>query len=202
MSLGLVVSKPVGRGTIVAAFAGTGKTTMAASYPADVLDFACLPYKYCLEEGVAAAADQEACKADFSLTMQEDWPYNYVAALGLLTGYYKYVLIPSDYWVLRLLEFEGLPYHLCYPERSAKEEYRRRYVSRGNNEGFLDVFIGRWDSFFDLLEGDGYGERHVLKAGQFLSDVYGQALGRATWVEMAFRLVLNLSAGAAANGVS
>jgi len=34
---------------IIAAFAGTGKTTMAKLYPQTAIDFVCMPYKYEIE---------------------------------------------------------------------------------------------------------------------------------------------------------
>ena len=34
---------------IIAAFAGTGKTTMAKLYPQTAIDFVCMPYKYELD---------------------------------------------------------------------------------------------------------------------------------------------------------
>ena len=81
------------------------------------------------------------------------------------------MLIPSDRFVLTILRIKNIPYILCFPERSAKYEYLRRYLQRGNTKDFTDVFIGRWDKFIDGLEKDEYGHRVVLKAGEFLSDV-------------------------------
>ena len=47
---------------IIAAFSGTGKTTLASLYPQTVIDFTCMPYKYHLDDD--KEADYEACKAN------------------------------------------------------------------------------------------------------------------------------------------
>jgi len=153
---------------IIAAFAGTGKTTLAMKYPDLVVDFVAMPYKYYLED---TAVDSESCKANMNNVLQLDWPYNYVDAIKdeLLKG--KTLLIPSDSNVLALLEAEGLHYALCYPKRNAKEIYRRRYIDRGNTEDFLNVFIGKWDVFMDYLEFDSWGQHFILEPTEYLSDV-------------------------------
>jgi len=58
--------------------------------------------------------------------------------------------------VLSFLMSEGLDYTLCYPQRSATI-YRKRFLDRGNTKAFLDIFIGKWDSFLDSIEMDQYG---------------------------------------------
>jgi len=153
---------------IIAAFAGTGKTTLAALYPQTVVDFTCMPYKYLLEQG---GSYTEASKADPSLILHDDWPLNYFHAIKQNLSGDKILLIPPDFHVLYLLMKEGLDYTLCYPQRSAKESYRKRFLDRENTEEFLDIFIGNWDRFIDGLEMDQYGRHIVLQPNQFLGDV-------------------------------
>lgn len=83
-----------------------------------------------------------------------DWPFNYIDEIILRLPQYRYVVIPSDSMGCSMLREEQIPYYLCYPQRSLKEEYRKRFLQRGNTQGFLDVFIGRWDLFMDHLEAD------------------------------------------------
>jgi len=153
---------------IIAIYAGTGKTTMAKLYPQTVLDFVCMPYKYVMgQEDV----DSEACKANPDNIMQVDWPYNYVSAIQSALNNCKLLLIPTDVYVLALLRQENIPYYLCYPQRSAKEIYRKCFVDRGNTEEFIEIFINKWDSFLATFEKDTYGHHIVLKPNQFLADV-------------------------------
>ena len=153
---------------IIAAYSGTGKTTFASMHPLAVIDFVCMPYKYYLEPD----GDQsEACKANFDNIMREDWPYNYIYAIKQTMKSGKILVIPSDLTVLDLLYLEGLPYILCYPQRSEKEAYRNRFAARGNTDNFIDVFIGKWDWFLDAQENDQHSKHIVLGPNQFLSDV-------------------------------
>ena len=109
---------------IIAAYAGTGKTTLAAAHPQKFIDFVCMPYKYILEPGNDKS---EAGKANPDNIMRDEWPKNYVAAIESTTGVDKHLLIPTDLSVLMLLQIKNVPYNLCYPQRNAKEEYRRRF---------------------------------------------------------------------------
>jgi len=153
---------------IIAAHAGTGKTTLARMFPEKIVDFVCMPYKYYLSEDCEY---DEANKANPDLEMHEDWPYNYVDAIIEAHKDGKTLLIPPVWSVLIHLEMEKLPYILCYPRRDAKEIYRQRYIERGNSEEFLSIFIGSWDRFIDAFEADTYGQHIVLESYQFLSDV-------------------------------
>ena len=63
---------------IIAAYAGTGKTTLAAKYPDTMIDFVCMPYKYYLAPD---GDSSEAGKANPFNELRKDWPYNYFEAI-------------------------------------------------------------------------------------------------------------------------
>ena len=158
---------------IIAAHAGTGKSFLAKQNQDKYIDFVCMPYKYHLPKDFGKI-ENEACKADFSLEMRFCYPYNYFVAIkGLLEKTDKTLIIPPDRKLLRLFRGENIPYFLCYPEDTAasKTEYHRRYVTRGNTETFIDIFIGSWDAFLDNFKSDTYGFHIILKPHEFLSDV-------------------------------
>jgi len=154
---------------IIAAYAGTGKTTLAALYPEKVIDLVCMPYKYLFGQDNEC---NEASKANPDNIIQDDWPSNYVHAIKrALDDDDKIILIPTDLLILSLLKSEKLPYTIVYPQRDAKKIYRERFLKRGNTKEFIDIFIGRWDRFLDCLEKDTYGFHIVLQPNQFLGDV-------------------------------
>lgn len=156
---------------IIAAYAGTGKTTFAAMYPEIAIDFVTMQYKYYLEPDDSSNVT-ETSKANPNNIMRWEWPFNYVEAIrSLLNETNKILLIPSDSFVLELLRYENIPYTLCYPRRDAKDVYRRRFVDRGNTERFLAIFIDEWDSFLDSLESDPSSSRIIMEPHQFLCDV-------------------------------
>ena len=153
---------------IIAAYAGMGKTTLAAKYPDTMIDFVCMPYKYFLTPD---GDSSEAGKANPFNEMRKDWPHNYIEAIKSALRKEKILLIPSDLRVLELLRRESISYILCYPQRSAKEVYRQRFIDRGNTEDFLEVFINGWDYYIDKLETDKADKRIVLEPYQYLCDV-------------------------------
>jgi len=158
---------------IIAAFAGTGKTTLARLYPKRVIDFVSMPYKYYLSEDNEdlSHSEAEASKANFDHVIREDWPFNYVEAIKKVLHDDKVLLIPSAGNVLSLLKKENIPYYLCYPVKEAKEEYKRRFIDRGNTIDFLSAFIDGWDRFIFALENDTYGTHIIMKPHQYLSDM-------------------------------
>ena len=152
---------------IIAAYAGTGKTTLANMYPEKYTDFVLMPYKYELGE---SEDNGEAGKANPNNFPCPDWPYNYIAAIQEAMHEDKHLLIPTDHLVLIHLQVKNIPYVLCYPERDAREVYRQRYIDRGNSENFLDIFADHWDNWMDMFEQDTFGHHVVLCLDEFLSD--------------------------------
>jgi len=153
---------------ITAAYAGAGKTHFASLYPKLTIDLVSMPYKYLLTK---EASYNESSKANPENILNDDWPFNYISTIKQNLESGKILLIPSDFFILRLLREENLHYCLCYPQRKDKEIYRERYLNRGNSSDFIDIFIGEWDKFMDYFEKDSYGQHIVLQANQFLSDV-------------------------------
>ena len=155
---------------IIAAHAGTGKTRFA-NLVYDAVDFICMPYKYYLPDGTLSYEEVEESKADLTLELREEWPGNYIKAVINQYNENRYVIIPPIKRVLEALREEEIPYILCYPKRSDKDEYERRYRERGNSESFLDIFIGHWDSFLDLMESDPGKHHIVMESDEYLTDL-------------------------------
>lgn len=155
---------------IIAAHAGTGKTRFANTI-FDATDFICMPYKYYMPDGMFSLEESETMKADLGLNLREEWPENYVKAVINQYNENRYVIIPPVMSVLAALRKEEIPYILCYPERSAKNEYERRYKERGNTDSFLDIFIGHWDQFLDQMESDPGKHHIIMRSNEYLRDL-------------------------------
>ena len=155
---------------IIAAHAGTGKTRFANTI-FDSIDFICMPYKYYLPDGMLSCEESESKKADPGLIIRDEWPDNYIKAVINQYNEKLYVIIPPVISVLTALRDEEIPYILCYPEKSAKEEYERRYKERRNTEDFLDIFIGHWDQFMDQMESDPGKHHIIMKSNDYLTDM-------------------------------
>lgn len=155
---------------IIASYAGVGKSTFATQYPDETRDLYSMPFKWILPE--AGGCEFEAVKAAPYLLRDPAFPDNYMAAVLEAEQDYKYVLIPTIRSVLEELhEACNIPYVICYPNPALKEEYRSRYLARGNTQDFLNIFINQWDERIRMLMEDESGVHIRLESGMFLTDV-------------------------------
>ena len=70
----------------------------------------------------------ERCKADSENIISLDWSFNYIDEIIRQLPQYKYVVIPSDNLICSLLREGEYRIIYCYPDRSLKEEYRKRFL--------------------------------------------------------------------------
>ena len=156
---------------IIAGFSGIGKSRYCENNP-NAVDFAIMPYKYVNFQEVASAEGNESIKAHADLILRENWQNFFYEAL--LNAYRqspdKLFVIPSESSVLAWLTEDRIPFLLVYPEVELKEEYRQRYLSRGNSPEFLRIFIGYWDAWMASVRRSG-GVHLELKQGEYLSDI-------------------------------
>lgn len=50
---------------------------------------------------------------------------------------------------------------LVYPDVSLRDEYRKRYLQRGNNDAFIRRMMEHWDGRLQFLNSFGYGSIHL-----------------------------------------
>ena len=174
-----VLESELKRVKIIAAHAGTGKSTLVKRFPERYIDFVCMPYKYSLPKAFDES-ENESCKANPDHELNCDYPDNYIEAMmSELNKNDKILIIPPDWRVLLHLQTEEIPYILCYPKntKESKEAYRKRYIERGNSENFLEIFIDGWDNFMKSFESDKRGHKVILKPHQYLTDVLDEIEG-------------------------
>lgn len=151
---------------------GCGKT-FASQQRNDVLDFAIGEYKYLHPLKFSTLLESEQVKACDG-ELNPEWPWNYIDAVMQAYGEkrYRYIFVPVITRLADVLRMNEIPYTLVYPDLSLKREYKKRYIERGNNEGFLEVFIGHWEywnTIFKVMMCP--DKRIVLQSGQYLTDV-------------------------------
>lgn len=155
-------------GAIVLAHCGTGKTYAARMWPRACTDVASMPYKYL---SLPLTGESEKVKATNPGAPDPTYPANYLVALLCASMESRFALGAPDCFLAAMLESLQVPYALVYPEAGLKEEYERRFRERGNPQEFLDVFIGEWDRFMEMMDCMRPARRIRLASGQYLSDV-------------------------------
>lgn len=139
---------------IFAGYAGVGKST-CASMRSDVLDLPLAPFKYGISRWKREIyEEQEALKATDQDTFDLHYPEKYVDVIERRMKNYKHILIPTDVNVLQELDNRKIPYFTVVPnllDERMKHIYEQRYRSRGNNERFIDIFIGEWEQRIGYL---------------------------------------------------
>ena len=158
---------------ILAAYAGTGKSEFCKRYPSEAIDMICMPYKYINFYEVAnEISEKEDIKANMNLILRPNWENDYYEELKRLNNENptKLIIVPTIKSIMRRLKEDDISYMVVIPTRDCKEEYRQRYINRGNNQSFLDVFIERWDVMLDGLDCLG-GVVMEIGEGQYLTDV-------------------------------
>ena len=154
---------------IIAAYSGAGKTTFAARFE-NAADAVNMPWHRILPPKESEDGEREKGRAD--VLTDPLYPENYIVNILRSEREYDYVLIPTDMEVVRRLREEyGRKVVLCYPADELKEEYRERFVSRGNSEEFLDLFIGDWDVFLGPVREYKDAVHIVMGAGEYLTDL-------------------------------
>ena len=64
----------------------------------------------------------------------------------------------------------GIEFVVCYPSVEAFEDYKKRYISRGNSQIWIDNLVNYYDKFVvKKLEKSNY-EKMILDKGETLED--------------------------------
>lgn len=155
---------------IIAAYAGAGKSTFAARVP-NTVDLPIMPRSWILSPR-KSEEEEEKEKGRLDRLPDPLYPYNFIIDILKAERKYKYVLIPTNIRVISMLREEyGRKVVLCYPGDELKEEYRERFIARGNREEFFELFIDGWDNFLEPLREYEDAVHIVMESGAYLTDL-------------------------------
>ncbi len=157
---------------IIAGFAGIGKTYLATKYDS-VLDLESSKFVY--DYSNVSPKDYEKMKGNKNRTPNKDFPNNYIQAIKNNMLKYKVIFVWLKPEMLQLYDENGIDYSICYPSKSAFQEYKKRYEQRGNSAEWINKVINVYDTFTSIfslspknkiiLNEDEYIEDWLLKNG-------------------------------------
>lgn len=150
---------------IISAFPGIGKTTLVQTNK-DYVDLESSDYKWLDIDKTLPIEERKGT----AKTINPDFPNNYIKKINELTGMGFNVLISSHKEVREALQAQGIKYTVVLPSLEMKEEMIDRYLSRGNQESFVNLLKTNYEKFVEDLSMDP-NEKIVLKHGQYLSNV-------------------------------
>lgn len=150
---------------IISAFPGIGKTTLV-QINKNYIDLESSDYKWIDIDKTLPIEERKGT----AKTINPDFPNNYIKKINELTGMGFNVLISSHKEVREALQAQGIEYTIILPSLDMKEEMINRYLSRGNQESFVNLLKTNYEKFVEDLSMD-TNEKIVLKSGQYLSDL-------------------------------
>lgn len=150
---------------IISAFPGIGKTTLV-QINKNYIDLESSDYKWIDIDKTLPIEERKGT----AKTINPDFPNNYIKKIIELTDMGFNVLISSHKEVREALQARGIKYTIVLPSLDMKEEMINRYLSRGNQESFVNLLKTNYEKFVEDLSMDS-NEKVVLKSGQYLSDL-------------------------------
>lgn len=139
---------------IIAAFPGTGKTTLEEQYPNQLQDTP-------TEDLVEKHGGQHT-------PMYHD---EFADRVDNVVKHGRIALMLPIMDVMDRLIARGHDIITIIPLQECKDEYMTRYRERGSDEAFLEKIDRNWDSWLHLVERGEYDPLIRLKPGEYLSDV-------------------------------
>lgn len=163
-----------GKRMIIAAYAGCGKTTFAKKYEDICIEVASMPYARILpinrEETTENFEREKAAPYHINNPL---FPYNVAEEVLKMEENYPYVIIPTVQSLIKILQEEfDKQVVLCYPKDGLEEEYRERYLARGNTEEFCEIFVNNMSEFLEGLKKNKKAVHIVLNSDEFLMDKF------------------------------
>ncbi|WP_249339046.1 ATP-binding protein [Streptococcus suis] len=126
------------------AFPGTGKSTLAKQSSA-IVDLEMSDIKY--DNASVSHLTKEERKSVPRPIKDKDYRQTYIDRAYALEREGKTVLVAMNFLVrmLAAMLVRGfVPFHIYIPHFSLKEEYRKRYIQRGNNSRFIFEVMFIW----------------------------------------------------------
>lgn len=99
------------------------------------------------------------------------WEKVYCDIIESLIDKYDFVFISTHDNVIKEMKDRGNDFYIVYPRKHCKDEYKERFIKRGNSKEYINNFMKRWNEFIENLDAVEHDKKINLRSGQYLSDV-------------------------------
>lgn len=145
---------------IIAGFVGVGKTRAAEEWD-NCINIELSPL-YQFQPEYPSGRQLEASKELRQYILNPLYPYNAILKILQEEALERLVIINAVKSILiPLAEEYQRKCVLVYPDVSLRNEYRRMYLQRGNNDAFVHRMMEEWNSRLRFLNGFDYGSVHL-----------------------------------------
>ena len=148
VGMGLFIKK----GVVVSGFAGIGKSGLKEN----------VPYYKSLKT-------YDLSSSYFRKNL--GWERIYCDIVESMRNEYDFVFISTHDVVIEEMKKRNIDFYIVYPRKHCRDEYRERFIKRGNTREYVDKFMRSWDDFVDKLDNIDHEKKINLRSGQYLSDV-------------------------------
>lgn len=156
----------MGKGIIISAFATCGKTYLAKKYK-NVIDMESSNYKF--DNSKLEDIPTEERKGT-SRPLNPKWPYNYYDAIIEATSNYDIVLVQLKPEHFDYFDSHNIKYSIAYPNLNSFEEIKKRCITRGNNEYFINRLQKVLKPYYEDSINRPYEKLYILNGNMTLED--------------------------------
>ncbi len=159
-------------GTIIAAFAGVGKSYVGKKYN-NVIDLESTYFKW-LDNGIATLTEEER-KGRKDRVLNPEWPYNYVRDIMIERDSHDIVLIMLGHERLKsekIFEYfdeHEIEYYVARPKITAWPIIEKRLIDRGNPPEFIQQVKDNFKVFIEEFSKPKY-KQIIIEDNEFLED--------------------------------
>ena len=152
---------------VISGFAGIGKSTLAKLHPEAFIDLDSSQFSW---KDYNPNADKEASKGTFK-ERNENFAQDYVSAIKkCITEHPDKVILISQHQPVRdELVKNNINFVLAFLAIEEKEEFIKRYQSRGNNNKFIELLSQNWHNWVGALQQENQSNGHINLTG-YLSE--------------------------------
>ena len=148
---------------VISAFPGCGKTYCFNKYKdsnVKILDSDSSEFSWVKDENGNNTKERNS-----------EFPNNYIQHIKDSLGKVDIIFVSSHETVRDSLKNNNIEYIIVYPSLDSKEEYINRYISRGNNEGFINFINSNYENFIKDIKNETYPHKIELRGKETIEDL-------------------------------